>query len=264
MISENLGISGTKIILNKETSIARRFLWLILVLSMTGVMVWQIIKRLETFFSHPLAVNVEIQYEKYIRFPVLIICNENSATVSRAYGTKYEINGKIRNQLNTQKDYWSALMEVIHNPTKVNETLKRFEEIYGPTDKFMIGKDETDAFIASASHKLSNMLTYCVWQNVECPTNAFKPILDGMTLNQCYAFNANDQDPLYTNMPGMFAALRLRLNIEQYEYVGLITLSAGVTIAVLDEMVDTYTSSELAHHISAGRLDVLLVYSSLG
>ena len=128
MISENLGISGTKIILNKETSIVRRILWLILVLSMTGVMVWQIIKRLETFFSHPLAVNVEIQYEKYARFPVLIICNQNSATVSGAYGTKYEINGKIKNQLNTQKDYWSAFMEVIHNPTKVNETLKWFEE----------------------------------------------------------------------------------------------------------------------------------------
>ncbi len=66
MISDNLGISGTKIILNNKTSIVRRCLWLLLVLSMTGIMIWQIIKRLETFFSHPLAVNVEIQYEKYL------------------------------------------------------------------------------------------------------------------------------------------------------------------------------------------------------
>ena len=124
----------------------------------------------------------------------------------------------------------------------------------------MIGKDGTDAYIALASHKLSNMLKSCWWQNVECSIDDFKPILDGMTLNQCYAFNANDQDPLYTNLPGLYGALRLRLNIEQYEYVGLNIFRAGVTIAVLDEMVDIYTSSELAHHISAGRLEVLLVY----
>ncbi len=266
MISENLGISGTKIILNKETSILRKSLWLLLVLSMTGVMIWQIIKRLETFFSHPLAVNIEIQHEKYARFPVIVICNENSVTVSGAYGTKSEIGGKIINQLIVQKDYWSAFREVFQNPTKRNETLKWFEEKYGQTEKFMIGTEGADTDIALSSHKLSRMLKYCVWQNEMCSTDYFRPILDGMTMNQCYAFNANDHNVLYTNLPGMLGALRLHLNIEQYEYAGTSALGAGVTVAVLDEMANIYSNSELGHHLSAGKLplDIVLLVDYRG
>ncbi len=255
MISDNLGISGTKIILNKDTSIVRRSLWLLLVLSMTGVMVWQIIKRLETFFSNPLAVNVEIQYEKYFRFPVIIICNQNAVTVSGAYGTALEINGKVVNQRSMQKDYYTAFLEVIQNPSKVNETLRWSQEIYGTTENFMIGKNYTN--FASSSHKLSNMLKNCEWQNTECSTNDFKPIMDGITSTQCHAFNTNEKNPLYTNLPGMYGAFRLRLDVQQYEYIETSTLGAGVTIDILDQMVNVYTSSGMAHHISAGKSELL-------
>ncbi len=186
IIGENLGISGTKIILSKETSIIRRSLWLLLVLSMTGVMIWQIIKRLETFFSNPLAVNVEIQYEKYARFPVIVICNENFLTVSGAYGLK---RGKRSNQLNMQKDYLKAVTQVFQNESMVNETLKWFEEIYGPTRELSFDKEDAELYISTGSHNINNMLKYCLWQNMPCTANDFTAVMDGLVINQCYAFN---------------------------------------------------------------------------
>ncbi len=257
MISENLGISGTKIILNKDTSIVRRSLWLLLVLSMTGVMIWQIIKRLETFFSHPLAVNVEIQYEKYLRFPVIVLCNENTVTVSGAYSLNVPNDiSKSSNQLNANKDYFAALEEIIMNETKVNETIQWYEEIYGKTNEIVVGKEETERYISSVSHKLSSMLKYCLWQNRECTVNDFKPVTDGMAINQCYAFNVNEIDPLYTNVAGAFGALKLQMDSQQYDYSGSYrTLGAGVSIAILDGLDNnTYTGSETTYDLSAGKL----------
>ncbi len=260
MIGENLGISGTKIILNKETSIVRRSLWLLLILSMTGVMIWQFIKRLETFFSHPIAVNVEIQYEKYVRFPVIVICNDNFITLSGAYALNFvanESNGKIGNQLNMQKDYLRAVTEVSQNESMVNETLKWFENIYGPTRELNFDKQDAEGYISTGSHNKSNMLKDCIWQNMPCTENDFTAVdlMEALAINKCYLFNANDQDPMYTKVPGIYGALKLRLDVQQYQYTNSTTLAAGITVAVLDEMVNIYTSSELAHHISAGRSD---------
>ena len=85
IIGENLGISGTKIVLDKKATTWRRLFWLTLVLSMFGVMTWQIIRRLEAFLSNPVAANIEIHYEKYVRYPVILICNQNSITRSGFY-----------------------------------------------------------------------------------------------------------------------------------------------------------------------------------
>ncbi len=136
-----------------------------------------------------------------LRFPVIVLCNEDPVTASGAYGLKLQNtgSGKSGNQLNAYKDYFDALKEITMNETKVNETVKWFEEIYGPmTNEEILGKETTETYISKVSHKLSSMLKYCLWQNRKCTVNDFKPVIDGMTLNQCYAFNVNYKGPLYT------------------------------------------------------------------
>ncbi len=253
MISENLGISGTKIILNRKASMIRRCLWLLLVLTMTGVMVWQIIKRVDTFFSFPLAVNVEISYEKHVRFPVIVICNENVATISGAYASKAQSKDKLRNHLTVNIDYWSVYEKIYQNQSMINETLKWFMGIYGQTQEHITSRAKSEAYSSRISHKLSSMLKRCLWQNMPCTENDFKPVVDGMISNQCYVFNANEKDPLYTNLAGKSGALHLRLDVQQYQYVGSKLLGAGITVGILDDTVNIYMGSEMSHHISAGK-----------
>ncbi len=103
-ISENLGISGTKIVLDQNVSLLRRTFWLVLVLSMFGVMVYQISHRVRTFLSNPVAVNIKMQYENTVRFPVILICNMNLITLSGTYGYNNEVN-----QFKLLQDYMSVL-----------------------------------------------------------------------------------------------------------------------------------------------------------
>ena len=85
IIGEYLSVSGTKIVLDKKAKKCRRLFWLILIASMLGVMIWQMIDRFVHYFSDPVAVNIEVIYEKYVRFPVILMCNINTATISGFY-----------------------------------------------------------------------------------------------------------------------------------------------------------------------------------
>ena len=49
-----------------------------MLLFMLGIMTEQLYRRVDTFLSNPLAVNIEIEYEREVRFPSIVICNENS------------------------------------------------------------------------------------------------------------------------------------------------------------------------------------------
>ncbi len=252
MISENLSISGTKIILDKETSFVRRILWLILVLMMFGVMIWQIIKRLDDYFSYPLAVNMEIVFEKHVRFPVLVICNANHISASGAYRMKIRNGDKENNQIRIIKDYFAMIVEAYENRTTVNETLQKFEELYGrEAHSILTSKDKAEVALKKMSHKLNQMLRECWWQNKQCSENDFQPVMDFFYYKQCYIFNP---DPPYVSRPGIHEGLHLELDAQQYDYFDSSgEKTAGFTIAVLDDMTDIYALSEIAYQVSTGK-----------
>ncbi len=49
-----------------------------MLLFMLGMMTEQLYQRVHTFLSNPLAVNIEIEYEREVRFPSVVLCNENT------------------------------------------------------------------------------------------------------------------------------------------------------------------------------------------
>ncbi len=55
-----------------------RACWLMMLLFMLGMMTEQLYQRINTFLSNPLAVNIEIEYEREVRFPSVVLCNENT------------------------------------------------------------------------------------------------------------------------------------------------------------------------------------------
>ncbi len=128
IIGENLGISGTKIVLDKKATTWRRLFWLTLVLSMFGVMTWQIIRRLEAFLSNPVAANIEIQYEKYVRYPVILICNQNSITRSGFY--KEMMRQNVTKVFQFGRDYSDTIVNITYmSSTKErHEALRKFME----------------------------------------------------------------------------------------------------------------------------------------
>ncbi len=52
------------------------------ILGMFCLMTWQIVERVKIYLSQPVAINVEIKYEQQMKFPVILLCNLNEATIS--------------------------------------------------------------------------------------------------------------------------------------------------------------------------------------
>ena len=65
------------ILMQIKIFLINRICWLLILVVMMGVSIEQLYKRLDTFLKVPLAVNIEIKHEQEVRFPSIVICNEN-------------------------------------------------------------------------------------------------------------------------------------------------------------------------------------------
>ncbi len=251
IIGEQLGISGIKTISDRRISPTRRAFWMILLLSMFSIMIWQFINRIKTYMLNPLAVNIEMQYEKFVQFPKILICNENHNTVSGSYSLN--VNPWNDNQLQFMKDYstyFSALAKT-SNTSMTNYYLAKMNATYGKLLNTVFSEKEQKLYLEVVSHKLNNMLKSCKWLDLTCSENDFLPVENFKDLHECYAFNANESDPLFTTLPGNRGGLRLLLDSQQYEYVSSSTLSAGFTVSVVDDIENA--NLNMAFHVSAGK-----------
>ncbi len=242
-ISDGLGISGTKIMLDQKASVIRRIFWVLLVLSMFGVLIYQVTDRVKTFLSNPMAVNIKMYPENSVRFPVILICNMNPSTISTTYGYSKDIN-----YLKLMHDYLSALSAITDD--QLNETLNTLKEAYGPYVDTALSPHETFNYVVTTGHKLENMLKYCNFQNEPCSQNDFQTIVNNQTSRICFAFNANQS--FYTAIPGYGGGLKLWIDIQQYEYMLSFRGGAGIEIAVVDNIHETDSINEMALQVSAG------------
>ncbi len=55
-----------------------RLLWFLLILACFGGLVFQIVDRVTYYFGWPVTVNVGVNYNKTLEFPVVTICNQNA------------------------------------------------------------------------------------------------------------------------------------------------------------------------------------------
>ncbi len=250
-IGKNLGISGIHVITDKKASVIRRTIWILLLFSMFGVMLWQVERRLQSYFSNPIAVNVQVKHEKSVRFPVILICNLNIATISGTYGwldSSYIISGIMNNNFyQFLKDYRSLedkIKELNGKSYIINKTLETFvadqpwvtySDIYfGGDDKY---KQEMKIFVKTISHNFGKMLKKCLWQNAPCSEHNFTLVYNPENLNYCFAFNSNNENPLYTKQSGPTGALKLIMDVQQYEYVHSDNGGAGLKVIIMDELI---------------------------
>ncbi|XP_071165065.1 degenerin-like protein del-10 [Mytilus edulis] len=184
----------------------RRLLWFLLILACFGGLVFQIVDRVTYYFGWPVTVNVGVNYNKTLEFPAVTICNQNAFKASLA--TEYGWYEMIEKMFTTQ----ASLDDLLQNNMYENITL---ETLYLKT------AHERDDFIFS-----------CSWKGIPCKPDDFNKILT----DHGVCFTWNNKDDHYVSSPGVENGLKLRLNVEQYEYMPGPHDAAGIKILIHDRL----------------------------
>ncbi|XP_052768020.1 acid-sensing ion channel 5-like [Mya arenaria] len=203
--SQNTTFHGVRFI-SDSTAPLRRIMWLLLVLGCLAAVIFQIVDRVNYFYSWPITVNVEINYNQSMKFPTITICNQNAFRGSEAART-----GRYRlvEEMFVSKDPLTAEDLDRHNATNTS-----LNELY-----------------ADLAHAKEDMIVSCSWKNTPCTAEDFKPVLTDH--GQCYTFTRDQTDMIMTSS-GVDAGLRLTLNVEQYEYMAGPHDAAGLKILLHD------------------------------
>ncbi|XP_064643335.1 uncharacterized protein LOC135497392 isoform X2 [Lineus longissimus] len=207
--TQNTTFHGIRYVTERRTLIIRRLLWLLLICTCSGIMVFQIVDRIIFYCRFPVTVNVEINFNKTIRFPAVAICNQNAFRITEAARLGY---------LNLLEEIYNEKpdkQEKLDNLTRNNYSQVNFEDLYLPT-----------------AHLKEDMIVRCFWDGSPCSHENFTMILTDHGV--CYAFNGDQAHPLYISDTGTEHGLRLTVNVEQYEYMHGPHDSAGLKVLLYD------------------------------
>ncbi|KAL5014523.1 hypothetical protein ScPMuIL_008793 [Solemya velum] len=204
--SSNTTLHGLRYISETDSFLFRRFFWLLLVLTCSSLMMYQIIDRVIYYSQSPVNVNVKVNYNQSIVFPAITICNQNAFRATRA------------------REYnWYRLFERIYGNLTypiTPEDLAEYNASNIPVD---------DIFTCTA-HEKHDFIVSCTWGNEVCYPENFTTVLTDHGV--CYTFNG-DTAPgasLVVTSTGAEHGLKLTLNVEQYEYMPGPHDAAGVKL----------------------------------
>ncbi|XP_077990153.1 acid-sensing ion channel 2-like [Glandiceps talaboti] len=211
--SKEISVGGVKYIGEPSIGIIRRLFWLLVVLTGFAALSYQISNSVTSYRSYLSNTNQDVIYTTSLTFPAVTVCNFNEmkkSLVDELYG-----------------DGVTTLIDAMY-PTIVAEHLPNF------TNYNYEGFDMA-AFMDSLAHPIDEMVTHCTWKEVECTSHNFTKVYtdDGV----CYTFNAlstADAEPLTVQARGYRFALRLILDVEQWDYMTSLTDVAGFRIAIHD------------------------------
>ncbi|CAG5126543.1 unnamed protein product [Candidula unifasciata] len=194
---------GVKLIFKERVGIVRRVIWSLLLLVSTVMMGVQVVNRLLYYYSYPVTVNYNVNFDKMMHFPTVTICNQNYFRVTEASARQwYELLGDLNNASVTLSE---------EKLEQYNATLLTLADLYLGT-----------------AHQKEDFIVGCEWQNQVCGPHNFTQVLTDQGV--CYSFNDNRTLPLSTSSAGPGTGLQLTLNVEQYEYMPGTSSAAGVKI----------------------------------
>ena len=184
---------------------------------------YQIFERVMFFRSRPVNINVEINYNKTLKFPAVTICNQNAfkATKAAEFGF-YEL---------IEDAFSKSAMLSPEDFQRYNTSNITIQDVF-----VKLGHDRHDLFVS------------CRWRNTECGPEDFIPVLTDHGL--CYTFSPNSSG-MVISAPGIDSGLQLMLNIEQYEYMNGPHDSAGVKV-LLHDPDQTPLVASLGQAVSTG------------
>ena len=198
-------------------------MWLVLTTACVFAVGYQIYERISFFRSWPVNVNVEINFNKTLKFPAVTICNQNSfrATKAAEFGL-YDLIEDV---------FSKSAVSPLEDVKRYNASNITMEDLF-----VKLGHDKHDLFIS------------CRWKNTKCTPHDFVPVLTDHGL--CYTFSPNSSE-MALSSPGIDSGLRLMLNIEQYEYMNGPHDSAGVKVLLHDPRQTPLVAS-LGQAVSTG------------
>ena len=151
----------------------QRTIWLLLLLVMSGLFVWQTSILIISFFEYKVSSRIKIISERHSVFPAVTICNFNQYRKSALEGNRLKEIVRLNNPL--YKD----------NP----------EPFTWANYSYEVNNMDMEKTVRSVGHQLKydndtekGMLYACVWKGQKCSHLNFTTILTDMGV--CYTFNS--------------------------------------------------------------------------
>ncbi|XP_074662453.1 uncharacterized protein LOC141914994 [Tubulanus polymorphus] len=206
---QNSTIHGLNHIVENTPYVARRCLWICIVICGFSLFCYQVTNSVLHFFDRPVSVNVKVNYNDTLRFPAVTICNHNDFRISKAADLGWY--------------------------KKLVDTFVRHEDL-APNHKNGDGNrhsvDELDLslreMLLNSTHEKEDLIVKCRWAGIECRSGDFTRVITDYGV--CFTFNHENDIHKWVNQQGSSGGLRLTINIEQYEYTRGPTDGAGLKI----------------------------------
>ena len=222
-----VSINGAKYVGQRGTPVVRRSIWLVLVLFGAVFMLYQVTECICKYAAHPTSVDTTMQHNTSLRFPAVTICNENTVIKS------------IVKEMGVYE-----LAPLIRPPWSVPGHAPNFTAYKEPINKITKAFDgDWDAFFSYVAHPFMNTfndltnkiipgtLLECSFEGKACDPSDFIQVKTSMGV--CYQFSS-EALPKYTTMAGGTTGLHLVLFVNQGEYCGVISQSAGFHVLIHD------------------------------
>ncbi|XP_077983993.1 acid-sensing ion channel 2-like [Glandiceps talaboti] len=221
-LTDDCGISGVKHVFGKSILISRRVMWLLILTAATSILIYQVSEMFTRYTSHPMNVNVDLNYVSELTFPAVAVCNFNAMRKSE-----------------TDASNLTGLLSAMHGT-------------YNPNfDDYNITGSDTEEWYAHMAHQKDETILYHTWQATPMGLDTFQTI--DTDFGVCYAFNTgNDSYGIRTvENSGKSYGLSMYLDTQQSEYNIGLEKGVGFQI-VLYEQGDVPLASDLGFAVSVG------------
>ncbi|XP_064641053.1 uncharacterized protein LOC135495943 isoform X2 [Lineus longissimus] len=203
----------------------RRIIWIILVIAGACLFVLQVMQSVIMYYSRPVTVNVKVNYNDTLVFPAITICNQNSFRITESvrHGYYDVLTKAFASHHHEDGDGGKGHHEPDGSAISREDKLhKMFEEI-----------SMADVY-NKTSHTIADMIISCQWDGRPCLTEDI--VSTSTDHGACMTFNGGTRAPIKkVTRIGSNGGLRLRLNIEQYEYMSGPIEGAGIKILLHDQ-----------------------------
>ncbi|KAK7495302.1 hypothetical protein BaRGS_00013484 [Batillaria attramentaria] len=214
----------------------RRWLWVLLVLSMSiglSVILYKQVRRLS---NYPTRTTVRPEFQEEIEFPAVTICNLN-----QFYRDRLPDDPGLHHLIRISSEWTYLTKDDPHITTTTTTTTQSSaaprtrtgSEAKSPSyPKSNITGTELYDIVWHAAHPKSSFLYKCTWQSrlVPCEDIFEARMTD---LGVCFTFNGNLSRKILTcPMTGPWMGLRVVLFLQQEQYYFAKTMQAGVKVVL--------------------------------
>ncbi|XP_013398048.1 degenerin-like protein unc-105 [Lingula anatina] len=213
--------------------IFKHFFWILITLATFVGLGYHLYTMFYKFFEYDVGVKLEITSNSTLKFPAVTVCNENAFRKSALLSSPSKLptlDAFVTNGTVPTTGFNSSLIDSelggrSNRATLIDKTLEDISEL-------------TTGEKQALGHQRSDFILDCEYGGYSCNGKTFESFYSTYNGN-CFIFNSgwNNSSILRATESGPNFGLSLTFNIEQSEYVGDLTQTAGVRVLVHDQDV---------------------------